>query len=240
MLITHSMENLPPFPAPISLSIGSFDGVHLGHCKLLSHFQDTRVILTFSNHPLEILAPTKCPPPIISLTERLDILKSHNIDLVILLPFTEEFAKQSYDHFIQMLHHALPFTSLILGKGATFGKNQEGTSETVTALGQTLGFETTYLEKKCLEGLPISSRRIRKLLQNGEIKKANELLGYTYALSGMLTENRFFPSIPPLLPPGNYQATFQSKPVQFNLSEEKSITLSSSHQTTKGKLFLTS
>jgi len=170
MILCHNIDDLPAFPGPIVLTIGMFDGVHSGHRYLFSEMKKkgASFVLTFSNHPAEILRG-KAPSLLTTLQEKLRLIEEVGIDGIILLPFTQELANQPYDLFLQSIHARLPFTFLMLGEGAAFGQGNRGTALTVAELGKQLGFEPIYLPKLTVDGLPVSSERIRRLLASSRL-----------------------------------------------------------------------
>lgn len=188
MKVTTSLADTPALPSPIALAIGVFDGVHLGHLALIKHLHKltrkggTRVLLTFSNHPIQILRSQAPPPLLLSLGHRLYLLEKYGINLTIVLPFTKELSEMSYSHFFQFLHSTLPFTALVMGEGATFGKGREGNSSTLKGLSKEMGFELHVLKKESYHKETISSSQIRSLVEKGELKKIKKLLGRPYSL----------------------------------------------------------
>ncbi len=178
MLIIHSLEEIPPLPFPIALTVGMFDGVHLGHQFLLGELKKhgTPVVLTFSNHPSDVLPHRTSATPLCSLQERLTKLQNLGVACTIVLPFTLELSKVAYDTFLHDLHCVLPFSTLVLGEGEAFGHKCEGTPDRVSHLGKSMGYEAIYLKKITLNGEPISSNRIRSLLVKGRNEEAGKLL----------------------------------------------------------------
>lgn len=176
MKIIRTIDKLP-----YALTIGNFDGLHRGHQHLLNALKKTGLrtaVLTFSNHPSEILGSER-PAPLLSTPEhKLHLLEQAGVDLVIFLPFTKELAAESYDHFLKNLKSRLCFTHLILGKGSALGNRQLGDQTKVEALGKTLGFQAEYIEK-----FPeISSGAIRQALLAGELKTVHHLLGRPFSI----------------------------------------------------------
>ena len=159
--------------------MGTYDGVHLGHQSLFQELKKrgTAVVLTFTNHPLEVLNPDAAPPLIDTLEQRLRRMETHGIDLVIAIPFTPELAAMSYDAFIQKIRSHLPFHSLILGEGDAFGHKRLGNEQNLRPFAQKLGIELIYLPKTTHAGETVSSRRIRELIEKHEYEQAFELLG---------------------------------------------------------------
>lgn len=179
MITIRSLKDIPLLPSPIALTIGTFDGVHLGHQHILQEIKKhgTSVVLTFSNHPAEILHTHK-PLPLCSEEEKLKLLENFGIDCVIVIPFTRELADQPYDLFLKNLRKHLPFTTLVLGKNASFGHRNAGDETHIKAIEADLGFQAIYLEKFVFDGAPVSSKRIRELLAAGQDKQASALFGH--------------------------------------------------------------
>ena len=179
MITISSLKDIPQITKPIALSIGIFDGVHLGHQYLIQELKKhgTSVVLTFSNHPSEVLQPHNACSMICSLAERLNLLEQYGVDIALVFSFTSDIANTPYDHFLKQIHEALPFDYLILGKGAVLGKNGEGTEAAVKALSKKLNFEVLYLPKFVLDGEIVSSRKIRQLLADDNSIQVARLLG---------------------------------------------------------------
>lgn len=194
MLICTSIEKVPPLEKPCGLTIGSFDGMHPGHHTLLQALR-TRIgdealltVLTFNNHPTDVIPSKPKTPLLCSIEYKLELLSRAGVDLVIALDFTKEFSEQPYDLFLTYLKNHLPFSHLVLGKGASFGKDREGNDLNVTRLSHKLGFKASYLEKLKNGDLEFSSGKIREAVIKGDLKQARELLGRPYALYGRLQE----------------------------------------------------
>lgn len=155
-----------------ALTIGFFDGVHLGHQTLLKRLRTHphATILTFSNHPKDLFNPP-APPLLLPLSEKIALLKTY-ADEVIVLPFNHELANTPFDTLLSQFD----LSHLILGTGSVFGKNREGDEAAVRqyAKGQ---FTVEYISKTLFEGEPISSSRIRKALASGNTNLAKQLLG---------------------------------------------------------------
>lgn len=179
MIIANQLQDIPPLPTPIALTIGTYDGVHLGHQYLFQELKKygTAAVLTFSNHPAEVLHPHTAPPLIDTLDQKIRRLENNGIDLAIILPFTSELSSLSYDTFLKQVREHLPFTHLILGEGAVIGHQAQGTEKNIRALAKELDFEAIYLPKFTLDGEVISSRKIRQLIETGNFEQAFNLLG---------------------------------------------------------------
>ncbi len=184
MKVIKSFNEIPPLKGPISLTIGVFDGLHLGHQAILKQLHKetrkggTRVALTFSNPPSTYLRPSSPVPLLMTLNHRLELFNKLDIDLVIVLPFDAQFANQSYEEFFKTLRTYLPFDHLTVGDDARFGKERAGGPNEIKAL----GFDVTYLPKESYHKEPISSGVIRSYLEKGELKKVKRMLGRPYSL----------------------------------------------------------
>ena len=179
MIIVEQLDKIPPLSGPIALTIGTYDGVHLGHQYLFKELKKygTAVVVTFSNHPAQVLRPEAAPPLIDTLDQKISRLEINGIDLAIILPFTSELSILSYDAFLKQLHQYLPFTHLILGEGSALGHRAEGTQENIQALAKELNFSAIYLPKYTFEGEIVSSKKIRELIETGNFEQAFRLLG---------------------------------------------------------------
>ncbi len=187
MQVFQEPEDFPSIQVPIALTIGNFDSVHLGHRHILQYMQKLcpkthKCVVTFKNHPSEILRPTLPTPLICTLPHKIKLLEEAGIDSLLPLTFDSDFAKQTAECFIQKIRSAIPFTHLILGHDATLGNNRRGTREAMGALAERLNFKVYYAEEYCPEGEPISSTFVRKLLREGDLKKVEKLLGRPYSI----------------------------------------------------------
>ncbi len=183
MKIVENLSDIPQLPEPLGLTIGSFDGVHLGHLALLQHLrkkatkQGTMAVLTFKNHPATVLKNREAPTLLCTLEQNLSLLEEAGVDLVILLPFSKETAQLSFQAFLQEIRNVYPFSFLVLGKGSRFGKNAEGDEKQILELAKKWGFSAEYIEKLKIEDETVSSGAIRKALEERNFKKATSFLG---------------------------------------------------------------
>lgn len=191
MQTAYSLEEITKSSLPVILTIGNFDGLHLGHQAILEHLvqiakkrQARSAVLTFCNHPSTVLRPST-PTPFICTTEhKVQLLDEASIDLVLFLSFTKLFSEQSADIFLHRVKQYLPFETLILGSDAHIGKNREGDCLTVTRLAETLEFHVEYLPDYIKSGQRISSSLIRSHIRQGDLKQAEALLGRPYSIYG--------------------------------------------------------
>lgn len=181
MKIIYRAEDFEAAKEPISLTIGNFDGVHLGHQAILSALSGQKVVFSFSNHPVEVLKHR----PFFRLTttaHRLCLLENKGVDTTILTPFTEAFSRQSAEEFLVRLRESVPFSHLVLGHDAVIGHERQGDSKHMRDLAAKLDFRLDYLAPVVLSGTPISSSRLRKLIQEGAFDEAGTLLGRPYSI----------------------------------------------------------
>jgi len=171
--------------------IGVFDGVHKGHQLLLNHAKEIAdgrsiVALTFDPHPTTVFAPDKAPTMLTTLADRVELLKIHNADQVAVMKFNEKFAAMSPDDFVEtVLVNQLHASTVIVGKNFTYGHKAAGTVESLIASGLTHKFTVDVQELKA-DTEVISSSRIRKLVIEGKVEEARELLSRPHRLDGVV------------------------------------------------------
>ena len=169
--------------------IGVFDGVHKGHQAVLNRAKaiagDEKIIaLTFDPHPVSVIAPDRTPTLLTILTDRIELLKIHNADQVAVMKFTPEFAAMSPEDFVKkILVQQLSATKVVVGKNFTYGHKAAGNIESLKAHTE---FETIVLDLAPSEGEVVSSTRIRKLIVEGDVEKARELLTRPHRLDGIV------------------------------------------------------
>src|SRR5437879_8500573 len=174
------------------VTIGNFDGVHVGHQAVLKLARDrvrlqqgTAVVLTFEPHPLRVLAPGVELKFLSDPEEKLTLLEEAGVDVVVRLPFTREFASQTPEEFmVQVLRDGLGNRELFVGQNFRFGKERLGTIQTLMEAGPRLGFTVHVISPVVLDGEPVSSTRSRDLVQAGAMTEAATLLGRPYMLRG--------------------------------------------------------
>ena len=191
MRVLERLQDCAGLRFPV-VTIGNFDGVHVGHQAVLKLARDrvrlqqgTAVVLTFEPHPLRVLAPGVELKFLSDPEEKLALLEEAGVDVVVRLPFTREFAAQTPDEFmVQVLRDGLGTRELFVGQNFRFGKERLGTIQSLTAAGPRLGFTVHAIAPVVLEGAPVSSTRIRDLVQAGAMAEAATLLGRPYTLRG--------------------------------------------------------
>lgn len=192
MHVFSRIEDFYTSQRPIILTIGNFDGVHQGHQFILQNMkrlagpQGHVSVITFSNHPSEILRPNHPTLLLSTLSHKIKLLEQLGINSLLILPFTSEIAEQTAEHFVKTLRRTIPFSYLMLGHDATLGKNRQGNKETMSALAQQLGFEVHYAEEYRQKGFPVSSTEVRKHIQQGHLDEAHRLLGRPYSIYSII------------------------------------------------------
>lgn len=189
MELFYTLPSTSTNAKPVVLSIGNFDGFHLGHQALISRLQEVAksqnaksAVITFSSHPSTILRPN-CPVPLLCTEEqKTKLLSESGIDQLYSLEFTQDFSEQSAEDFLTYLKAYLPFTHLVLGSDARLGKDRQGDKLTVEALAKKLGFIVEYFPDYLIDGERVSSGRIRELISKGSIDQVSRLLGRPYSI----------------------------------------------------------
>jgi len=175
------------------LSIGVFDGVHLGHQRLLTHLRDEARsknwlsgVVTFKSHPEMVLAGESKLLWLNDLETRISLLRNLGIDIVVALPFSSELARLSAGMFVQLLKQHLKMRGLIIGPDFALGRNREGNYEKLRSLGEEMGFSVEVIPTVVIDGLVVSSSTIRQALTEGDMKKVEKLIGRLFSLSGQV------------------------------------------------------
>lgn len=169
---------------PLILGLGNFDGVHLGHQSLIRYVvaqakkkNGLSALLTFAEHPQEILHPGQQPKLLTSMLHRLWLFSEMGVDLVFVLHFTEKFSQVSARQFVEMnLVHQLGVSEVCLGYNAHFGRGREGDGIMMKKLSQEFGFDFREMDSVRVDGEVVSSTVIRNSISEGELRKAASLL----------------------------------------------------------------
>lgn len=181
------------------VTIGSFDGVHLGHLKVIDRLRKIArdqngetVVFTFDPHPRQILHPAEKHLHLLTTTEeKTALLEKAGVEHLIIYPFTKEFAELSYADFVRdILVGRLNLKVLVVGHDHKFGKNREGTFTMLKDLSVIHHFTVEKLDALLIDHLHISSTRIRNALLEGAVEKANQYLGYRFQVEGKVIEGQ--------------------------------------------------
>ncbi|MBI3311922.1 MAG: adenylyltransferase/cytidyltransferase family protein, partial [Candidatus Omnitrophica bacterium] len=174
------------------VAIGMFDGVHLGHQRLIAtavqlakRARAASVVVTFHPDPQHILDPTHAPRPIMLLEDRVRLISALGVDRVWVIPFTSAFSKRSAEQFVEdILVKQLHACGVVVGPTFSFGSQRRGTLQLLQELGRPHGMRVVIVAPVRRGGDVVSSSRIRRLIQSGELEEAHRLLGRPVELSG--------------------------------------------------------
>ncbi|TGE23047.1 bifunctional riboflavin kinase/FAD synthetase [Hymenobacter metallicola] len=187
-----------------TVTTGTFDGVHLGHQKILRrllevarHHGGPSVVITYWPHPRLVLAPPLAHPQplniqlLSSLQERSRQLADFGVDYLLIVPFTKEFSELSSEEYIQrILLDTVGTRKLVIGYDHRFGKNREGSFEYLSQHAERYGMEVEEIPREDVDAVAVSSTRIRRALEQGDILTANRYLGYNYPLTGTVVRGK--------------------------------------------------
>lgn len=194
-VITNLRHLRKKFIRPV-VGIGIFDGVHLGHKKILDEvtgragrLKGTSLIITFNPHPAGLLDKIGSPPLLISLKHRLKLFESHGIDVVCVLNFTKEFSECGAGDFIKkVLVNKIGARCVVIGRDFRFGRRKEGGINLLARMGRRYGFRVVGMPLFKISGETVSSTRIRRLVMAGELGKAKRFLGRPVSVLGTVVE----------------------------------------------------
>ena len=175
------------------VALGMFDGVHIGHRVLLERAAFLArekgvplIVRTFLEHPLQLIAPEKCPPMLATFEERNALMEELGVDVLVAQPFTKETMELLPEEYVGHLVRRFHPTDVVCGYNHTFGKKGQGTPALLEALGAALGFAVSVVPKITYEGADVSSTVIRGLLANGDVDIAARMLKRAYRLDAKL------------------------------------------------------
>ncbi len=198
MNIYHNLDEVP-YDANTVITLGTFDGVHLGHRFLIDRLKKCalernarNLLITFEPHP-QIVIKKEGRPDISLLTticERVELFRQSGIENVLIIEFTHDFSKLESSEFIQLLLEKIGMKKLLVGYDHSFGKNRSGNFETLCELSKGKGFELEKVEPFQVNEQIISSSRIRKALHESRLDEANDFLGYKYFIEGKVQFGR--------------------------------------------------
>ncbi len=196
MRVYNAIDDFKKVKNPV-VTTGTFDGVHLGHQKIISRLKDVAleengetVLLTFYPHPRMVLFPEDNELKLLnSLEEKIELLEKYGVDHLIIYPFTKEFSRLTSVEFVRnILVNKINTKRLVIGYNHHFGRNREGSFEHLKEFGHLYGFEVEEIPAKDIDHIEISSTKIRHALQTGDIKTATAFLGHLYSITGKVVE----------------------------------------------------
>ena len=197
MQIHYNLDNFVAVNPVVT--IGTFDGVHLGHREVISELkristlsEGDSVVFTFDPHPRIVIAPQEDSLRLLSTQkEKINLMEKIGIDHLVIYPFTREFSKLSYNEFVEnILVGKMNIASLVVGYDHRFGQGRKGDFNSLELLSNELNFKVEQLSELLVDNKVVSSTKIRLALEAGDILKANHFLGYRYTLSGKVIEGK--------------------------------------------------
>ncbi len=190
-IIWKAKDFARPFRNPV-LTLGNFDGVHLGHqrifqqvCRKAKETGGEALAYTFAPHPVQLLKPGKEPFLLLPLAERIRLIGEAGVDVTICAPFTPEFASLTAEEFVRdILHRQIGVRQVYVGQNTSFGRGRTGSVSLLKEFGKRYGFAVEAMEAVEVKGILVSSSRIRRLIRQGDIPGATEMLGRPPLLVG--------------------------------------------------------
>jgi riboflavin kinase/FMN adenylyltransferase len=196
MKVYQGIEEFKPLKHAVS-TIGTFDGVHAGHQRIIARLTEVAaeekgesVVLTFFPHPRMVLQPDDNNLKLLTtMSERIDLLKKQGVNHLIIQPFDKEFSRQTAVEFVRdILVTQIGTKTLVIGYDHHFGRNREGSFKDLEEMSPIYGFRLEEIPKQVINEVAVSSTKIRNSLLTGDIKSANNLLGYDFTLSGKVVD----------------------------------------------------
>jgi len=196
--IYHSISTFNSTEKTSIVTIGTFDGVHIGHQEIIknlvksaSNTNNKSVILTFFPHPRMVLQKGTNLKLLTTLQEKIVLLEKTGLDFLIIEPFTKDFSRYTALDFVRdILVQQLKLKKLVIGYDHHFGRNREGNFEQLKEYGIVYGFDVEEIPAQDIQNIAVSSTKIRKALEEGNIEKANSYLGYEFMLTGTIIHGR--------------------------------------------------
>jgi len=194
LITIASLSQLPAEIDATSVTIGKFDGIHLGHQRLIAETIESAeehslvpTVITFDRHPFSLLDPEAEPTPLIGSHQKQFLLQEAGIELVLNMPFDDQLASLSAKEFIaRILVESLHAKVVVVGEGFRFGANQQGDVNLLRELGKELGFVVRVVPHIQVDGEVVSTSRIRNLLLEGNVSLAAKLLGRLHSTTGLI------------------------------------------------------
>lgn len=192
MDILNSIADLARLPGPLFLAIGVFDGVHLGHQKVIStsaeHAQSengTPVVVTFDPHPVKVLRPEGAPHLLTATQHKIALIRDLGVAHLLVIPFDKQFAATEPEQFVeQLVSNSNPLREICVGHEWSFGKNRRGNLELLKKLGEKRNFNVVGIPPVAIHGEIVSSTAIRRAVEAGDLAKAATMLGREYTILG--------------------------------------------------------
>ena len=222
-------------PCP-AVALGMFDGMHIGHQSIVRRAvelaranEGTAMVFTFANHPMSVLAPERMPLAIGSRELRQQILEELGVEVLLEIPFTKALSRRSPEEFLKLLQRGFAPRYLVTGPNYTFGRLGKGTGRMLLRDGERYGFQAEICPAVLRDGRPVSSTRVRALIAEGNLERANEFLGrpFTYCsrvvhgerrgrMLGFPTANLVIPAGSAMVPNGAYAVRVSLRGMEYD------------------------
>jgi riboflavin kinase/FMN adenylyltransferase len=195
MHIIRHLADLPAAARGGAVAIGNFDGVHRGHIQIVHRLLERAaevagpaIVFTFDPHPVRLLRPEQCPPPLTWTERKAELLAAHGVDWIVAYPTDEALLQLSAAEFFQrIVRDALDARALVEGPNFFFGHNREGTIDRLRELTTAARLTLDVVRPVEVDGAIVSSSRVRELLRAGNVELARKLLAAPYRIRGMVT-----------------------------------------------------
>lgn len=195
MPIVRDLSELPDGARGGAIAIGNFDGVHLGHLRIVHRLLERArelngpaIVFTFDPHPVRILRPEECPPPLTWTKRKAELLARHGVNKIVAYPTDEQLLGLSAQEFFEkIVRGALDAKAMVEGPNFYFGHNREGTIDVLRKFTSAAGISLDVVEPYSLDGQLVSSSLIRQLVAEGDVARAAQLLSAPYRIRGMVT-----------------------------------------------------
>lgn len=197
MKVFRTLQNLPSFKNAV-VTIGSYDGVHVGHQSIFDRIQQLAkevdgesIAITFHPHPRQVVYPKdKSLKLITTIEEKIELMEACGFDNLVIVPFTIEFSQQSPDEYIERLIENFNPSHIVIGYDHRFGLNRQGDVNYLRWHAKTKAFKVIEIEKKELDEVAVSSTKVRTAISEGKIVKATQLLGHSFFLAGKVVHGQ--------------------------------------------------
>lgn len=198
MRLYKTIEDIPSTGSPVVLTIGNFDGLHLGHQAVIQqaraladHHGGEAWLLTFHPHPCHVVAPERCQTPLTTRAQKEALLEATELDAAVFMPFEAEVADLEPEAFVDLISSCLPgLVAVVVGENWRFGRKAVGDFERLQALGAERGFEVEATKIVEWQGKRVSSTRIRAAVANGDIASVTAMLGRPHRVVGEVVRGR--------------------------------------------------
>lgn len=195
------IQNTPDFriETPSILTIGTFDGVHLGHQKILARLKELKeqmglktIVLTFDPHPRKIITTHQKDLKLLTLVdEKLELLRKYEVDATVVYPFSKAFSQLSAEEYVSdILLKKLKVQHLVIGYDHKFGKDRDGDIFTLIKLSHTYKFQVEEIPAKDIDSINVSSTRIRAAIESGDVELGARFLGHHYFIKALVVEGK--------------------------------------------------